>query len=152
MRFTVRHAGEGDLRRVVEIERACETAPHWGVGEYRMILEGGGSVLRCLLVAEAARGVVGFAVGMVVGEVGELESVAVDAAARRCGVGAALCGAVIAWCRANGVREVELEVRAASVGVRRLYEGMGFIEGGRRRKYYEQPEDDAVLMRLRLNG
>jgi len=45
---------------------------------------------------------------------------------------------------------VELEVRAGSLGARRLYEGLGFVEVGRRVRYYDEPVDDAVLMRLEL--
>ncbi len=96
----------------------------------------------------------GFAVGKVLGAVrrGELESVAVDAAARRGGVGKALCEAVVAWCRGQGVQEMELEVRAGSAGASALYEGLGFVVVGRRAEYYRDPVEDATLMQLRLSG
>ena len=45
---------------------------------------------------------------------------------------------------------LELEVRAASAGAIALYEGMGFVLVGRRRRYYRGPVDDALLMRLGL--
>jgi ribosomal-protein-alanine N-acetyltransferase len=147
----IRPATAEDLARVLEIESACETAPHWSEAEYRRIVSGEGSVRRCLRVAGLAESVIGFAVGAVVAGVGELESVAVHPAIRRCGAGTALCAAVLAWCRAEGAEAVELEVRAASDAARRLYEGLGWIETGRRRAYYEAPADDAVLMRLELN-
>jgi ribosomal-protein-alanine N-acetyltransferase len=70
--------------------------------------------------------------------------------ARRRGVGGALCGAVVAWCRDAGASLVELEVRAGSSGAVRLYEGLGFVEVGRRTRYYEGPVEDAVLMRVEL--
>jgi ribosomal-protein-alanine N-acetyltransferase len=152
MEFRVRSAVAADLERMVEIERGCATAPHWGEAEYRRILTEEGAVMRCLLVAEAAGRVVGFVVGKVVADVGELESVAVDEIARRRGVGAALCGAVMEWCRAVGAREMELEVRATSLGAQRLYEELGFVVSGRRAGYYERPDDDAVLMKATLHG
>jgi ribosomal-protein-alanine N-acetyltransferase len=102
-----------------------------------------------LLVADAA-GVVGFAVGKVVGELGELESVAVEAEWQRRGVGASLCRAVLDWCRGEGAREMELEVRAGSLGARRVYGRLGFVEVGLRPGYYEDPAEDAVLMRVGL--
>jgi ribosomal-protein-alanine N-acetyltransferase len=145
----IREAREGDLEVVLRIERASETAPHWGEEEYRRILRGDGPVRRCLLVADLGR-VVGFAVGVVVAELGELESVAVEAGARRQGSGRALCAAVIEWCRGVGAKAVELEVRAASGGARRLYEGLGFRQVGARRAYYSAPVDDAVLLRIEL--
>ncbi len=147
----VRTADAEDLARVLEIESACATAPHWSEAEYRRIVLGEGDVRRSLLVAELGDRVIGFAVGAVVAGVGELESVAVDPAMRRCGAGKALCAAIVAWCRAEAAGTVELEVRACSDGARRLYERMGFIEVGRRRGYYETPTDDAVLMRLEVD-
>ena len=85
-------------------------------------------------------------------DVAELESVAVDLRARRGGVGRALCGAVMDWCRRQGAAAVELEVRAASGGAIDLYRGLGFVAVGRRAGYYSGPLDDAVLMRLDLVG
>ena len=45
---------------------------------------------------------------------------------------------------------MELEVRAGSVGAIALYEGLGFVVVGRRRGYYREPVEDALLMRLEL--
>ncbi len=134
------------MAQILEIERACDTAPHWTEAEYRRILAGESPVARCLLVAEQ-----GFAVGSVLGQRAELETVAVAPASRRQGVGRALCRAVIDWCHQRGASSVELEVRAASVGARRLYESLGFQQMGSRPGYYEAPSDDAIVMRLELN-
>ena len=149
--FRVRFAVLGDLARVLEIERGAGTAPHWGEAEYLRMVGGEAVVRRCLLVADAAEEVVGFGVGKVVGELGELESVAVLEEARRRGVGGAVCRAVVEWCRDAGAVEVELEVRAGSLGAIRMYEGLGFVEVGRRVRYYEGPVEDAVLMRVALS-
>jgi ribosomal-protein-alanine N-acetyltransferase len=107
------------------------------------------------MVAEATdRRLVGFAVGKVVGfgseGLGEIESVAVELAARRGGMGRALCEAVIDWCRRQGAGAVELEVRAGSLGAIALYGGLGFASVGRRRGYYREPVEDALLMKLEL--
>jgi ribosomal-protein-alanine N-acetyltransferase len=151
----VRAAGVSDLDAVVALERSVAVAPHWGAAEYAAIVASGDEgVRRCLFVAEVEGRVVGFAVGKVIGAgpkgSAELESVAVDVAARRMGAGRALCGAVVEWCREVGSAVVELEVRAASSGAIALYEGLGFEIEGRRPRYYQAPLDDAVLMRLKL--
>jgi ribosomal-protein-alanine N-acetyltransferase len=148
----VRAGVAGDLAGVVALERATVEAPHWGEAEYAALVDGGetGYVRRCLFVAEAEGVVIGFAVGKVVGDLAELESVAVDLRARLGGVGRALCGAVIDWCRGEGAVAMELEVRAASGGAIGLYRGLGFVSVGRRPGYYSGPVDDAVLMRLDL--
>jgi ribosomal-protein-alanine N-acetyltransferase len=81
---------------------------------------------------------------------GELESVVVGVSARRSGVGRILCEAVVRWCRERGATEVELEVRAGSVGAMALYKGLGFVAVGERAGYYRDPVEDALLMQLRL--
>jgi ribosomal-protein-alanine N-acetyltransferase len=140
----------------LELERSIPEAPHWEEAEYWAMLGDltEDSVLSRLFVAEDAAGrVLGFAGGRVAGsrEQGErwgaIETVAVSAAARRLGLGRALCEAVLRWCEAEGAGRVELEVRAASAGAIALYRELGFVEEGRRKGYYREPVDDAVLMR-----
>ena len=152
----LRVASGADLAEVVALERRVVEAPHWAEAEYAVIVGSGGegAVRRCLFVAETDEKLLGFAVGKVIlsvaDRVGELESVAVDAAGRRRGVGRSLCEAVIGWCRDHAAVEMELEVRAGSGGAIALYAGLGFGVVGRRRGYYQEPDEDAVLMQLKL--
>ncbi|GGA54735.1 ribosomal-protein-alanine N-acetyltransferase RimI [Edaphobacter acidisoli] len=149
----VRAAAVGDIAAVVELERGIAEAPHWNEADYGAILCGSG-VRRCLLLADVGGELAGFAVGKVVvagsEALAELESVAVRSDMRRKGVGSALCEAVAAWCLAQGAAELELEVRSCSIDALRLYERLGFESVGTRRAYYRDPDDDAVLMRLKL--
>lgn len=124
---------------------------------------------RCLFVAVAQGGaresLLGFAVGLMHPvpaahdlslpdsfgreEVSaELESVAVAVSARRAGIGLALCRAVIGWAESLGATEAVLEVRATSAAAIALYAGLGFTQIGRRTGYYQNPGDDALVMRL----
>ena len=148
----LRVAEAADVAGGVALERAIAEAPHWGEGEYAAMVRRDRAVRRCFFVAETEGRLVGFAVGKVVGSdgkgVAELESVAVEAAARRGGVGRALCGAVADWCRGEGVATLELEVRAGSAGAIALYSGLGFVVVGRRVRYYREPVEDSLLMRL----
>ena len=153
----VRGAEASDVAGVLALERGIAEAPHWAEGEYAAMLggdEAGGALRRCFFVAEAEGRLLGFAVGKVIGlsveGLAELESVVVEVAARRGGVGNALCLAVADWCRERGARALELEVRAGSVGAIALYEGLGFLVAGRRAGYYREPAEDALLMRLEL--
>ena len=166
--FRIRVAGAADVAGVVALERGIMEAPHWAEGEYAAIVRAdnaGGAVRRGFFVAEgegrrllgfAVGKLLGFAVGKVIGsdteEVGELESVAVEASARRGGVGRALCAAVGEWCWEQGAAALELEVRAGSAGAIALYAGLGFVVVGRRVGYYLAPVEDALLMRLDLIG
>jgi ribosomal-protein-alanine N-acetyltransferase len=111
---------------------------------------GESTVVRLLLIAELGGDLAGFLVASApaAGSV-EIESVLVAEELRRRGVGRALCRAVIDWASELGVEAVDLEVRASS-GAGQLYRVMGFVAVGRRRRYYREPEEDAVLMRLEV--
>ena len=148
----VRRAGVEDLEGLLRVERGTRGAPHWDEAQYRAMLQDQGQdvLRRGLFVAVVDERVVGFAAGAVVLEEAELESVAVDDAWRRCGVGRALSEAVFAWAGAQGATRMRLEVRSANGAAQGLYRGMGFEECGLRRGYYADPVDDAVLMTLTL--
>jgi ribosomal-protein-alanine N-acetyltransferase len=155
----VRVAEAGDVVGVLALERAIAEAPHWAQAEYVAMVDadkGDSLVRRCFFVAETEGQLLGFAVGKVIGSHGEgpaeLESVAVEAPARRGGVGKALCGAVAEWCRSQGIGALELEVRSGSAGAIALYSGLGFVAAGRRVGYYRDPVEDALLMRLNLGS
>ncbi len=152
----VRRATEHDLPEVLLLERETATAPHWAAAEYARMLEGGGGGLRrAMFVATEGRVITGFAVGKLVGSgpdaEAELESVVVRAEERRQGLGSALCRAVIAWSRAQGAAAITLEVRVGSGGAVKLYGGLGFVAAGRRPRYYQDPPEDAVVMRCGLS-
>jgi [ribosomal protein S18]-alanine N-acetyltransferase len=152
----LRTARASDLDAIVALERETGFAPHWPAAAYAAILDPA-SPQRCLIVAEADAKLAGFAVGLMhpvaagsPERVAELESVAVASNSRRAGIGRALCMAVIEWCREQGATEMVLEVRVSSAGAIALYAALGFTQMGRRPRYYRDPEDDAVVMRLVL--
>jgi ribosomal-protein-alanine N-acetyltransferase len=150
--FELRRASAEDLEDIVALDRETELAPHWPRSAYVAILDGSGSK-SCLIVAQQEGAIWGFAVGSVAGDHGgtaEVETLAVQESARRQGLGRALCIAVLEWCMSKGAAEVALEVRAANAAAMGLYESLGFEREGRRPRYYANPEDDAVLMRLAI--
>lgn len=152
--MTIRPAGAKDVDAILLLERATPEAPHWSSTDYAAALASSGTIRRCILVAEVEGRLAGFAVGKVANlgeEIGaELESVAVAWIDRRKGIGQALCAAVVQWSRRLGAAEIELEVRAGSAGAIDFYKRLGFASMGRRRLYYQDPSEDALLMRMEL--
>jgi ribosomal-protein-alanine N-acetyltransferase len=47
---------------------------------------------------------------------------------------------------AAGARRAFLEVRESNAGARAFYSKMGFVEAGRRKNYYREPAEDALLL------
>jgi len=147
----VRRASLGDLEATLALERDCAEAPHWSRSLWHAALTGGQlGLVRMSFLAESERGVMGFAVVRCAAALTELETVVVSSTARPRGIGNALCRTVMEWSREAGAREIELEVRASSKGALALYHQLGFVEQGRRRGYYRNPTEDAVLMVARL--
>ncbi len=143
----LRPATHADLEPILAIARACPTAPHWPESAYRAILDPASAIPRCLFLALTPAGdPAGYAAASPV----ELEVIAVHPNLRNRGHGEALLRAVIAWARQQGSCELNLEVRASSAGPVRLYHRLGFIETGRRPRYYQHPEEDALLLRAAL--
>jgi ribosomal-protein-alanine acetyltransferase len=94
--------------------------------------------------------VLGFAVASLLAPEAELETIAVAPRFQRRGFGALLLREVAAELRKEHVREVLLEVRASNRAALGFYRAQGFEKSGRRERYYADPEEDAVLMRLKL--
>jgi ribosomal-protein-alanine N-acetyltransferase len=140
----------GDIPGVVEIEAGLPSAPHWSATAYESAIAPDGGVLRFALVAEAEGELVGFLVASLVGAEAELEAIAVAQIAQRQGVAKMLLAAVLDNLRANGAGEVVLEVRASNHPALSLYKWAGFSEFGRRRNYYRDPVEDALILRMAI--
>ena len=76
--------------------------------------------------------------------------IAVEGKSQRRGVARKLFSSLAEELGRSGVAEIILEVRAGNEPAQGLYRSLGFVEEGRRRGYYADPVEDAVLMRLRL--
>lgn len=94
--------------------------------------------------------VVGYACVWFLDDEARINNVAIDPARRRAGLGSKLLGRVLEEAGRRGCREVTLEVRPSNAAARVLYERLGFRSVGRRRGYYQDTGEDAILMTLDL--
>lgn len=94
----------------------------------------------------------GYACLLVIAPDGELMNIAVDSCFRGRGVGSALMEAVLERALLLGAEDIFLEVRDSNAPARHLYEKYGFETLGRRKKYYQKPVEDAILMKKSLDA
>lgn len=149
----LRSAVAADLDAIVAIERASFGDP-WSRGAFLSLVRRADAHVVVAVEDEPARTegdpvppVLGYAVAwFIVGE-GEVGNVAVHPAARGRGIGARLLDAALAEAGRRGADVVFLEVRESNDTARRLYASRGFVEVGRRRRYYRRPDEDALVMR-----
>jgi ribosomal-protein-alanine N-acetyltransferase len=148
----VRAMVEGDLDQVMQIAAGLATAPQWVREAYLGALISDGTARHVALVAELEGFVAGYVVAGAVEAQAELESIAVAEWAQKRGVGKALLGALIGRLKEGGVADLTLEVRESNQAARRFYEIAGFLEIGRRRGYYREPDEDALVLRLAFDS
>jgi ribosomal-protein-alanine N-acetyltransferase len=79
-----------------------------------------------------------------------ITNIAVHPASRRRGIGRGLLGSVLEDARRRATRLVVLEVRPSNIEARALYESFGFQVVGRRRGYYYDTGEDALVMEVVL--
>lgn len=144
--MTIRKMRSTDLARVMQIELATFTMP-WSESTFRGLLRRTDSDL---LVAEVRGDVAGYTVFWAVTDQGELGNVAVAEEFRGKGIGRKLVDAVLDMATARGVREIFLEVRKSNAGAQNLYKTFGFYEVGKRKNYYLEPVEDALVMKVDL--
>jgi ribosomal-protein-alanine N-acetyltransferase len=104
------------------------------------------------LVGEANGEIVGFVMARHVVDESEVIYIAVRRSQRRSGFGAALLAAALKDAEAQGVARVFLEVRESNAGAIAFYRKHGFAQVGRRRAYYRNPDNDALLFERKLTG
>lgn len=146
--MNIRAAMPADAEAMRALAAAADSAAQWNGTVYaRMVSEPG----RTALVAESEGGICAFIVAHAVLDEWEIENVVVAGKERRKGIGAALVRRIIEAARARATSRLMLEVRESNQAARELYRKAGFIETGRRPRYYAAPEEDAILLMLELH-
>jgi ribosomal-protein-alanine N-acetyltransferase len=142
----VRQLVGDDLDAVMEIENASFSAP-WSLSTFRSLLRRGDADVLAAVEDGQLRG---YAICWTILDQAELGNVAVAGDARRRGVARMLVRAALDRARERGAAECYLEVRHSNLAARSLYETHGFEVISRRRRYYSNPTEDAIVMRAVL--
>ncbi len=160
----IRRAQESDLGQLTALSEAAGEAAHWTRQQWldifhsqnpprlAWIAEVGtagveGTEGKATGTAEAELRAVGFLVAQNGGPEWELENIAVLPEFRRKGVAGGLLAALLAHARALLAERILLEVRASNHAAIRLYHASGFQLLARRREYYRNPHEDAMILK-----
>ena len=139
----IRQANLNDVPQLVALAHASPTAAHWTESQYGTALTGY-SPRRLVLVLESDR-IDGCVIAAELGSEWELENIVVASSHRGRGRGSMLLRALLEQVVARRGERLFLEVRESNSGARALYEKWGFSASGRRRGYYHNPPEDAIL-------
>jgi [ribosomal protein S18]-alanine N-acetyltransferase len=131
-----------DLESVRKLLSSIPEVAHWPADDFLLASQKNFS----LRVAEEEGSVCGLIVFRIMTDEAEILNLAVDSSQRRRGTGSRLIQDVIAASNSAGVGKIFLEVRESNGAARKFYARMGFTETGRRRQYYRQPVEDALVL------
>jgi ribosomal-protein-alanine N-acetyltransferase len=139
----------GDVAAVAALEAAAFSSP-WREDTFHRLLDEDTVLLRVAETCAARPTVVGYGVVLAVADEGEIANLAVDARLRGRGLGGRLLDALLGAAAGAGVRRLYLEVRPSNEVARTLYATRGFAVVGRRRDYYDDPREDALVLALEV--
>ena len=138
----IRKMTADDVKFAAEIEKLCFVHP-WSEQSVKDEMDKENSIFLMAFDGENPIGYVGLSVVFDEGYMGNL---AVLEAYRRKGVGRALMQELLNECVKLELAFATLEVRASNTPAVNLYESLGFTEVGRRKNYYKEPSEDALLL------
>jgi len=155
--FSISRMTEHDLLEVVEIEEESGLS-RWGWAAYYAELQGDNRDLMLVAWAPESKAprVSHRLAGYIVARVGanelHINNVAVRERYRRQGIGITLLGRILEEGKSRGVEVAFLELRAGNSAALSLYEKCGFNLTARRKNYYSEPTEDALVMTIQLGG
>lgn len=132
------------LDAVAAIEAASTPDP-WSRELFAGELDLSEEVRTWVVAVEETGGVLGFAGMMFVAEEAHVMNIAVRPDRRRLGLGERMLAELVARAHRRGIDALTLEVRVSNEPARALYRRFGFVEAGRRPRYYGDGEDALIL-------
>src|SRR5580698_6801771 len=146
----IRPATPTDIPHIRSLERQTDLAAHWAEREYAALFAAE-APKRLALIAGGGDDVSGFLIARCDVDEWELENVVVAPGNRRGGIGGRLVAALLHQAGEARATSVLLEVRESNQPALQLYKKFGFLETGRRPKYYDNPAEDALLLKYSVS-
>jgi ribosomal-protein-alanine N-acetyltransferase len=141
-------AEAGDADAMAALERRCHTHP-WAPRHFHHALRD--PTQRVVVAREVERGqpprIVGYCVVLLAADEAQVHNLAVEPEWRRRGLGRRLLESGLRAAAREGAEKAFLEVRVSNREAIALYRSVGFEPLGERRDYYDDPREDALLLR-----
>ncbi|MCF2553995.1 ribosomal protein S18-alanine N-acetyltransferase [Faecalicatena contorta] len=101
-----------------------------------------------MLAVWADEVIAGYVILYYVLDEGEIARIAVSQQFRRQGAGSVLFRALVEKCLGKGISRILLDVRQSNQNAIAFYRSHGFTEDGVRKRFYDHPTENALLMSL----
>ncbi len=146
--ISIRLMTEADVDAAAEIEKASIPDP-WSKNSFLQALSNPQAI--CIVCTGDCGEVDGYAVIYFAADEGELVTIAVREECRGRYLGAALLEKGHSLASKKGAASIYLEVRESNMPAQGLYHSFGYEVCGKRKNFYSNPTEDAILMRLPLD-
>ncbi|RIW29391.1 ribosomal-protein-alanine N-acetyltransferase [Bacillus salacetis] len=145
--YTVRLMNTEDLDQVMEVESHSFSIP-WSRDAFFNELET--NHFATYIVIEDNDQVIGYCGVWIIVDEAHITNIAVLPSYRGRGLGGKLMGSMIEIAKEMGARTMTLEVRVSNDPAQSLYRKFGFHDGGIRKNYYSDNQEDALVMWVKL--
>jgi ribosomal-protein-alanine N-acetyltransferase len=145
--FVFRSMTEEDIDQILEIEHASFTLPWSRDAFYNEVHHNKFAVY---IVIEVEGKIIGYCGAWIVIDEAHITNVAILPEYRGRKLGEALMEKIISVARSMGARSMTLEVRVTNNIAQSLYRKLGFQNGGIRKNYYSDNQEDALVMWVNL--
>lgn len=141
----IRKMIEADLEQVVAIDQVSFSLP-WPARSFHYELTDNFTSRNW--VAEVDGRVAAMMVGWLIVDELHVATIATHPDYRGRGIGKKILIHALQAARDEGVFRAFLEVREGNAAAIKMYQNLGFVEDGRRKEYYKDKNEDAILMSL----
>jgi [ribosomal protein S18]-alanine N-acetyltransferase len=146
---TINSISVDEIAAILEIDRLC-FGGLWSIDSYRRELTNENSHFLGITIdpnlAPATQGLIGFGCFWAILDEAHITLLGIHPDYQRQGLGQLLLVAMLDQARSIEMARSTLEVRASNQGAINLYEKYGFQTVGRRKKYYQDNDEDGVIM------
>lgn len=143
MEYIIDIMTEDDLSQVMQIEEETFADP-WSLNSFRRDIKENPYSL--YLTAYQGNRLAGYIGGWLIIDELHITNLAVDSSVRKQGIATALIEELIRITKLKGISRVTLEVRVSNEPAINLYKKMGFESAGCRPRYYQNNNEDALIM------
>lgn len=146
--ITFREMVPDDAAAVEVVEKACFSVP-WSRESFWREAQNQRTAYR-LAIDEKTGRVAGYVGCWVIDDEAQITNVAIHPDYQGQGISRRLLENLIAVIRERGAGRLTLEVRPSNTAALKLYTSLGFVDCGRRPRYYEDGEDAIIMWMLKL--
>lgn len=143
-KVTIRRMEKTDVERVVELEALSYGEHHWSKESFYNELDNNLANYYCAV--DSQNSVIGYAGCWHIFEEAHITTLSVHPEHRKIGVAQSLLFTLIDDCYKNKIKYITLEVRESNIPAISLYEKNGFKSIGMRKNYYQDNNENALIM------